>query len=134
MTTPDVTGLRDEDDRLVLPICRDEVRQISVDYAFTLALEPVSIRIACPFVVTRRGQTRTYEPDDVLSLGALLDLHRAVVRDGFARKDGVLVLNFDDGTILTVEPHPQYEAYLIDGRGHIQIERIFTLAATSGGG
>jgi hypothetical protein len=80
---------------------------------------------------TRQGETLTYEPEDILSLGALLDLHKAVVHDGYACKDGVLLLSFDDGTILTVEPHPRYEAFVIDGRGP---EGSFTLAAMPGGG
>jgi hypothetical protein len=132
--TPDATGLSDEHDRLVLPVHGNEVSQISVDYAFTLTLGSVSIRIEQPFVVTRHGETRTYEPEDILSLGTLLDLHKAVVHDGYARKDGVLVLNFDDGAILAVEPHPQYEAFVIDGIGQIHSESRFTLAAMAGGG
>jgi hypothetical protein len=40
----------------------------------------------------------------------LLDLHEARVHDGYARRDGVLVLNFEDGTVVTVQPHAHYEA------------------------
>lgn len=131
--TPDATGLYDEHGRWILPVSGSEVSQISVDYAFTLTIEWISIRIGTAFAVSRRGETHTYEPEDTLSLGALLDLHKVGVRDGYARKDGVLVLNFDDGTVITVEPDEQFEAFMING-SLPPMDRRFTLVALPGGG
>lgn len=132
--TPDATGLYDEHGHWVLPVGAGEVTQVRVDYAFSLVIETwLSLRIEGRFTLERGGQVEEYDPSDTASLGPLVVLHKAVVSEALARKDGRLSVRFADGSILTVPPDDHYEAFVIDG-ALPPIERKFTLVSLPGGG
>jgi hypothetical protein len=130
----DLTGLTDRHGRWVLPLGDGEVTELVVDYSFTLVIDSwISIRINCPFSVTRQGQEQTYDPETPTGLGSLLDLHKSVVKSAEVVKDGHLRLEFPNGDLLSVAPDEHYEAFAVDGQLP-PIERRFTLVALPGGG
>lgn len=132
--TPDATGLYDEHGHWVLPVAGGEVTQVRVDFAFGLMIEAwLSIRIEGRFSLERGGMVHEYDPADTASLGPLVVLHKSVVSEALARKDGRLTIRFADGTILIVPPGDQYEAFVIDG-ALPPIQRKFTLVSLPGGG
>ena len=129
----DAFPLREDVGRWVLPIEGREVSQIRIDYTFELVIEDVRIRIACPFEITRGGTTARIEPEKVETLAPLLSLHKATVRSGIARKDGLLELEFEDDTLIKVGPHDRFEAWEAVSE-YPPVSRDFKLIAVPGGG
>ncbi len=124
----------------MLPVAGGEVTQVRIDYAFGLIIETyderrasTSIRIGSPFEYVQDGVTLRVDPEQTEQLAPLLTLHKAGVNEGFAIKDGNLVLRFDGGREIRVAPNEQYEAW--EASGHLApIERKFSLVAVPSGG
>jgi hypothetical protein len=134
---PDPTGLYEGDDHWVLPVGGEEVSQICLDYSFnlvtTMGSGVLTVRISGPFTVAHHDEVGHYDPEDSQSLGELLYLRKAVADDARAHKDGRLTFKFVDGTVITVEPDPHYEAFHVTA-GYPQSEQLFELMAMPGGG
>ena len=95
-----------------------KVMQCVVDFAFTLELnkdkQRVTIRVTGPFVLSRLGETLELDAEaDPAGLGPALELSRTSLRAAVIRKTGELQLTFDDGAIVRVPSHPEYEAWTL---------------------
>ena len=133
----DPTGLYDPSGYWVLPVGGEEVSQVAIDYAFNLIMSmgwgSLTVRISCPFTVVKDDEVRRYDPEDTMSLGELLYLHKAVAEDARAREDGRLTIKFVGGSRIDVEPDPQYEAFHVTA-GYPPNKQLFELIAMPGGG
>lgn len=119
----------------ILPVGEGVVTQLRIDFAFSLTIEQwIHIRIETPFVLERDGLAATYDPEQWSTLGPLLQLHQAVVREAEVRKDGWLRLRFADGATLTVEPDERFEAFSVSGALRPSPPKSFSLIALPGGG
>ena len=59
-------------------------------------------------------------------------MHKTIVEEGHAVKDGHLVLRFQDARAIRVEPDERYEAWQVNG--HLPpIERKFSAVAVPSG-
>jgi len=56
------------------------------------------------------------EPEQTQQMAPLLTLHKAVVAEGYAIKDGHLVVSFVDGRAIRVAPDKQYESWTVTGQ------------------
>jgi len=74
-----------------------------------------------------------YDSETPEVLGPLLRLARATLRSGVARKDGLLTLEFTDGTRLIAPPNERFEAWQATGELP-PITSRFQLIALPGGG
>jgi len=117
-----------------------EVTQVQVDFAFGLAIETYDdkrasthVRINTRFEYEAAGIATMIDPEQTADLAPLLTLHKAVVEEGFAVKDGHLVLRFTDGRALRVAPDGQYESWTVMGRLP-PVERKFSLIGLPSGG
>jgi Family of unknown function (DUF6188) len=63
----------------------------------------------------------------------LITLHEAVAEEGYAVKDGHLVLVFRDDRSIRVEPHERYEAWEVSGSFHPIVRKFRVIAVPSGG-
>jgi hypothetical protein len=126
-------GLVEQHTRWLLPVAEGAVTQIRIDYAFTLVIDHYSIRINTPFTVSRGEEHSTYDPEAPETLAPLLGLHRAILREGVLRKDGLLRLSFRDGTTLTVSPDDRYEAWEAAGELAPVTPRFQVIAIPGGG-
>jgi Family of unknown function (DUF6188) len=129
----DRAGLTERRGFWVLPVAGAVVTQVQIDYAFGLDIDTVHVRIECPFAVEQAGETSVFDPNEWATLGPLVRLHQATIKSGSVRKDGILRLEFTDGTTITCEPHDQYEAFKVSGRLP-PVQRRFELIALPGGG
>lgn len=100
-----------------------EVTQVQVDYAFGLAIETYDeqkasthIRISTRFEYEADGVVTVIDPEHTEQLAPLLALHKAVVAEGYAIKDGHLVVRFVDGRAIRVAPDAQYEVWTVTGQ------------------
>ena len=126
--------------RWVFPVAGGEVTQVRIDFAFGLVIETfddrsavTNVRISTTFEYTDQAGTRSFDPERTAELASLITLHKAVVEEGHAVKDGHLVLRFSDGRSITAGPHDQYEAW--DVTGHLPpIKREFRVIAVPSGG
>jgi hypothetical protein len=103
------------------------VGRISIDYRLTLSLPPedpaapqpeaMHLAIGATFrFVTSRGAMHHLDPEATRSaLGPVLDLVAQTVERASASEDGELSVGFSDGSSLTVDPDPSYEAWQLDG-------------------
>lgn len=89
--------------------------------------EHQEIRVACPFELQRSdGIVHQGDPERAADVAPLLELAgRTVTRADFAAD---LRVEFDDASVLTVQPHPAYEAWEVHGAGGLLI------VASPGGG
>jgi len=104
-------------DRWLLPLSGLRVTRCLVDFSFGLELladhQFFTLTIEQAFNVAVAGSgmaeiTPAADPASVCPALALLD---RVVQDATAFKDGRLDVRFSDGSTLTVDPHPQFEAW-----------------------
>lgn len=70
---------------------------------------------------------------EALPPGGRIRLHQATVKRGHVRKDGILRLEFTDGTVIVCEPHDQFEAFKVSG-SLPRVRQSFKLIALPGGG
>lgn len=132
-------GLEEAPGRWVLPVSGGVVTQVVIDYAFGLTIErrrdhtSVHVRISGQLDYGTIDHIVTVDPEVTATLGPLLTLHSAAVAEGYALKDGHLVLCFGDGRSIRVAPHDHYEAWQVTGRLP-PVERKFELIAVPGGG
>ncbi len=124
----------------MFPVAGGEVTQVRIDYAFGLVIETyddrhasTSVRISTRFDFERDGVVVSIDPEQTADLAPLIMLHKAIVDEGYAVKDGHLVLRFVNAGEIRVAPHEQYEAWHVDG--HLPpIERKFSVIAVPSGG
>lgn len=93
----------------------------------------VHVRISSRFEYGSVDDLVSVDPEVTRDLAPLLSLHKATLTEGYAVKDGHLVLRFADGRIIKVAPDDQYEAWHVSGQMP-PIQRKFELIAIPGGG
>lgn len=114
--------------------------QVLIDYSFGLSIETYGeqsastrVRINTPFEYGESGVVTIIDPEQTADLGPLVTLHKAVLVEGHAIKDGHLVLQFTDGRTIRVAPDEQYESWQVTG--HLPpVERKFDLIGLPGSG
>jgi hypothetical protein len=133
-------GLVSHRGRWVLPMAGGEVTQVQVDHSFGLAIETYAdeqasthVRIHTAFEYEAAGVVHSIDPEHTADLAALVTLHKAVVEEGYAVKDGHLVVRFADGRAIRVAPHEQHESWSVTGRLP-PVERRFSLIGLPGSG
>lgn len=113
----------EQDDRWILPVQGKEITRCCVDYRFSLdmyiqANDCMTVTIETPFGLQADGQDHTLSPGgDSTLLGPALSLLHKTVQSGTAWKAGRLEIVFRDGTTLTVQPDPDYEAWEVTSAG-----------------
>lgn len=134
MPVDQASQLREEPDHYVLPLVGGTVDQLNVDFAFTLVIDGAhSVRIACPMRYHDGEQEHHIDPSDVDQLLPLLHLHQATVLEATASKLGTLVVHFDAGRSIVVDPDVDYEAWEVNG-GMPPITPDYQLVCLPGGG
>lgn len=81
--------------------------------------ESYTIGIEAPLTISAAGQRHEITPQDYSSLGPILKLALTWFETSRVTED-VLQLRFDEGTIVTVDPHPQYESWHVSGPGGLE--------------
>jgi hypothetical protein len=108
-----------ENGELSLPVEGLSIARCVVDHAFSLETfrdrDVVTLRIEGPFTVTENGRQHALDPTEPANLGPAIALVRAVVRRARASAEGRLVVVFDDGREVTVEPNEDFEAWELIG-------------------
>jgi Family of unknown function (DUF6188) len=139
MTATD-NGLLSDHGRWMFPMAGGEVTQVQIDYSFGLSIETygdvkasMSIRINTCFEYETNGVAITVDPEQAADLAPLITLHKAIVDEGYAIKDGHLVIRFTDGRAVRVAPDEQYESWQVTG-DLPQVERKFKLIGLPNGG
>ena len=90
----------------------------TVDYSFGFtSLSGIVLRIECSFTYkTAEGLAVLLDPgDDPRQLGPALSVARSAVMGGFADEEGVLHLDFADGSSIDVPSNRDFEAWTIAG-------------------
>lgn len=129
----DRAGLIEAPDRWIFPVANQEVTRIVIDYALGITVDSgVHFRIECPFEYTVDEVVRTIDPE-ATELGQFASLYKAVIKTGYALKDGHLVLDFSDGRAIRVAPSEQFEAWHATA-GIAQFEPRFEVVALPSGG
>ena len=101
------------------------VTQVTVDlssvrlYAWTLDGD-LEVRAGVPFSL-RRGNTETrFETEQPATLGPVLALLGSTLHSLTVSRFGSLLLRFDDGSELQIEPHDRFEAWEAHGSGSLE--------------
>jgi hypothetical protein len=121
---------RSEDRWVVMGLL--EVQQLSIDYAFTLALAgDLDVRIEQNFtLVSRDGSERVLSPEgDPEAMAPVLAVSRSTVSEIVAFDDGRLEISFIDGMRILVPMCEDYEAWTLVGADGL---RIVSLTAGEG--
>jgi len=71
--------------------------------------------IECPFTLRSGDEVDKFDPQDRARLGPLLALYPGRVERMAMTPDGTLEATFASGTVLSVPPHPRFEAWNIAG-------------------
>lgn len=139
MTNTD-NGLVSERGRWIFPMAGGEVAQVQIDYSFGLTIETYGeqqasthVRINTTFEYEESGFVRTIDPEQTAALGPLVGLHKAVIAEAYAIKEGHLVVRFADGRAIRVAPDEQYESWQVTGHQR-PVVRKFQLIGLPGSG
>jgi hypothetical protein len=136
----DVNGLVSSRGRWIFPVDGGEVTQVRIDYAFGLVIETYDdrrasthVRISSAFDFETAGRTLRIDPERTAEMAPLLSLHKAIVEEAFAIKDGHLVIGLGSAGVIRVAPDDKYEAWAVSG--HMPpIERKFNVIGLPSGG
>ena len=104
------------------------VTDVVLNYQVHLHVGSDTVTIESPFVIEHEGHTSTVVPETQTGAEVAEGLRGCVVSAVEASRDGQLVVRFANGTVLRVEPDPDYEAWQVYFRGHS------ALVALPGGG
>ncbi|MGH7679902.1 MAG: DUF6188 family protein [Gemmatimonadaceae bacterium] len=109
-------ALRENAHGWILPLAERRVTRFVIDFALTfdfwLADDKHShIRIGVPFTLTKGERATHLDPEQAAELGPILALHQEIVRRAVAARDGSLKLEFNSGTLISVPPSSEYEAW-----------------------
>lgn len=99
----------------------------TVDYSFGFtSLSGIVLRIECSFTYkTAEGPAVLLTPgDDPRQLGPVLSVARSAVVGGFADEEGVLHLDFADGSSIDVPSDRDFEAWTIAGGGGLSLTSL----------
>lgn len=102
------------------------VTRCLVDHAFTIESwesegETVSLRIESSFVLLHRGDEQALSSGNPRELGpALIALHKEI-ESVKAFKAGGIQVRFSDGSVLSVKPHPDFEAWELVSSGGLRV-------------
>lgn len=117
--------LVEHSDHWVLPLQGKTVTRCLVDYAFGLELwehdGTMTIRIEGDLVLKGYGGEHRLSPAHPTALGPALSTIGQAIASAKAYKDGCLEVHFADGSILSVKPDTEYEAWEIVGTGGLRV-------------
>jgi hypothetical protein len=88
---------------------------IRIDMQSRLQFGEAQLEIETPFTLTTTDGSYELDPGDRAGLGPLLSLYPDQIVHLMMRRDGTLDATFASGSVLTVKPHPKYEAWNIAG-------------------
>ena len=88
---------------------------IRIDMQSRLQFGEAQLEIETPFTLTTNDRAYDLDPQDRAGLGPLLSLYPDQIVHLTMRRDGTLDATFASGSVLTVKPHPKYEAWNIGG-------------------
>jgi hypothetical protein len=92
-----------------------QVTQLRFDYAFGIELHDdspgTSVRINVPFTLNNGIDSVSYDPEHGFECGPLLALLHKHVVSATAIEKGCLEIVFTDRLVVSVNPHPQFEAW-----------------------
>jgi hypothetical protein len=78
----------------------------------------IEVRVGVPFTLRAANQTSSIlDPECASDLAPTLDLLQVDLATIRVRRSGELRIDFANGAVLSVEPHPAYEAWEINGTG-----------------
>ncbi len=90
------------------------------------------VRIGVQFTLhTGAGIEHRLDPEQSEALSPVLPLLNRALRALVAFRSGELLVEFDDGASIRVQPHPEYEAWEANGEG--ELEGIAYLCSPGGG-
>jgi hypothetical protein len=91
---------------------------IRVDHQARLQFGPTEVVIGTPFVLVADGFQHALDPEKRHALGPLLGIYPDRLVKEAVDADGTLSLRFAGGAVLSVPPHPQHEAWQVNGPGN----------------
>jgi Family of unknown function (DUF6188) len=90
---------------------------IRIDRQARLQFDQFEVVIETPFIViTAKGEERTVDPSITTSLVPLLELYPDALMAATVGSDATLQLHLSSGASLVVPPHPEFEAWQVNGR------------------
>jgi hypothetical protein len=100
---------------VILSIDDADVSQVRVDHSFSILFakgETTGIlRLGQEFEIEHQGARTMFHPDRKSALGPVLELYGRRVRHASADEEGHLLVEFEDGTKLSIGPNERYEAW-----------------------
>lgn len=114
--------LAEREDHWVINLTGKAVTRCLVDNAFSLEFwtrdeGAVTLRIEGTFTLKKNDSSTVLSADRAKSLAPALALFGNVVASAMAGKDGSVRLSFSDGTSISSEPDPDYEAWELSETG-----------------
>lgn len=88
---------------------------IRIDGQSRLHFGKAELAIECPFTLQVGDTVHQLDPQDRASIGPLLTLYPDTITQLLMSSGGTLRATFASGALLTVEPHPRFEAWNICG-------------------
>jgi Family of unknown function (DUF6188) len=90
---------------------------IRIDRQARLQFDQFEVVIETPFIViSAKGEERTADPSITTSLVPLLELYPDALMAATVDSDATLQLRLSSGASLVVPPHPEFEAWQVNGR------------------
>src|SRR5437764_450020 len=113
-----------DSDPWVVDLTGRNVLMFTIDYRVTLHLHGETtydgtVTLETPFdIAASGGETRRVDPERKANLAPVLGLfEKTVVRLSVSRSDGLLTVDFDEGTQLRAQSDPKYAAWEVIGPG-----------------
>jgi hypothetical protein len=94
------------------------LEMVEFDYTMRLAFSGGwEVRVETPFQLSTRAGATSVDPGEDAERGGPLmaALSGRAVDEAHVSESGVLTLNFDEGTVLTIQPDSDYEAWTVAG-------------------
>lgn len=118
-------ALIEHQDHWILPLHGMSVTRCCLDQAFGIELweqeSQITIRIEGAFSLRILDQEYNLSPEHLAEIGPAFWILHKTIDSALAYKDGKLVLGFSDGSRLSVEADPQYEAWEAVGTGGLRV-------------
>ena len=115
------TAFIEMDDYFEFPVEGDTVSRLSIDYAFTILLQDTDLQVVVEQEFAYSSGTTSAmlrAPDRV---APVLEMLHKPVRSLRVLKNGRLTFAAAPDITMTVEPHPKYEAWHVNGRSNLLI-------------
>lgn len=115
----------DRGDHWILPLQGRLVTRCFVDNAFGIDFwlkdDEYTVRIGEPFLYIESERQHSISPEEPTTLCPVLSILHKEVNSIRAYKTGSLCISFSDGSYLSVDASPDYEAWEISGSNGLEI-------------